>query len=166
MNAITEFVTRVIVIGVGATLVMDLWGLLLTQFGIPSLNLALLGRLIGHIPEGTFFHESIAKAAPVRGERFIGWCAHYSIGIGFAALLLAVFGLSWARAPSLPPALFVGLLTVAAPLLILQPAMGAGIASSKTPTPLFNSIKSVVTHTVYGFGLYASARASAALIPS
>jgi len=164
MDPNAEFATRTILIGVGATVVMDLWALLLKQFGVRSLNFALLGRFIGHLPRGTWFHQSIARAAPVRGELFIGWCAHYSIGIGFAGLLLGIFGLDWARSPSLLPALFVGIVTVAAPLLILQPAMGAGVASSRTPTPLFNSVKSLATHTVYGFGLYLAAVATAAIL--
>jgi Protein of unknown function (DUF2938) len=161
-----EFVLRTILIGVGATLVMDVWALLLRQVGIPSLNFAFLGRWIGHLRQGRWMHQSIARATPVRGELLIGWCAHYSIGITFAALLLSTFSLRWARSPSLLPALVIGVVTVLAPLLVLQPAMGAGIASSNTPTPLFNSIKSVVTHTVYGFGLYLAALATAALIPA
>jgi hypothetical protein len=160
MNDKLEFVMRAVLIGVGATLVMDLWAAVLRQLGVPSLNFAFLGRWIGHLPQGQWFHEGIGKSAPVRGELLMGWVAHYSIGISFAALLLAAFGLEWARSPSLLPALFIGLVTVVAPLLILQPALGAGIASSKTPTPLFNSLKSVGTHTVYGFGLYLSARAA------
>jgi hypothetical protein len=99
----------------------------------------------------------------VRGERVIGWTAHYSIGVTFATLLLAVFGLDWARSPSLLPALGVGVVTVVAPLFLLQPALGAGIASSKTPRPVFNSLKSLLTHVVFGFGLYLSARAMACL---
>ncbi len=166
MSIQIEFALRTILIGVGATIVMDLWALLLRQFGIPSLNFAFLGRWIGHLPEGHWVHERIAKATPVRGELLIGWCAHYSIGITFAALLLSTFGLQWARSPSLLPALAIGIVTVFAPLLILQPALGAGIASSKTPTPVFNCIKSLVTHTVYGVGLYLAALATAALIPA
>jgi hypothetical protein len=158
-----EFALRTILIGVGATMVMDVWALLLRQFGVPSLNFAFLGRWIGHLPQGHWKHESIAKATPVNGELLIGWCAHYSIGMSFAALLLSTFGLKWARSPSLLPALLIGIVTVLAPLLVLQPAMGAGIASSKTPTPVFNSIKSLVTHTVYGFGLYLAALAAASL---
>jgi Protein of unknown function (DUF2938) len=111
-------------------------------------------------------HESMGKAPPVRGELLIGWAAHYSIGITFAALLLATFGLRWARSPSLLPALFIGIVTVLAPLLVLQPAMGAGIASSRTATPVFNSLKSLLTHTVYGFGLYLAALTTASLIPA
>ncbi len=157
MNQALEFLTRVFLIGVGATVIMDLWALLLKQFGIPSLNFAFLGRWIGHLPEGKWFHESIAKAVPVKLELLLGWCAHYSIGISFAALLVSIFGLQWARSPSLLPALFVGMVTVVAPLLILQPALGLGFASSKTPTPVFHSLKSLVTHTIYGFGLYLAA---------
>lgn len=161
-----EFALRVILIGVGATVVMDLWALLLKQFGITSLNFAFLGRWLGHLPEGKWIHPSIATARPIRGERLIGWCAHYSIGIGFAAVLVATFGLDWARSPSLLPALVIGVVTVVAPLFVLQPALGAGIASSKTPRPLFNCAKSLVTHTVYGFGLYLAALATASLVPA
>ena len=160
-----EFVLCTLLIGGGATLVMDAWAFLLGRLGIPSLNFALLGRWIGHLPQGQWIHESIAKAAPVRGELLIGWCAHYSIGIMFAALLLSTFGLEWARSPSLLPALVIGLVTVLAPLLVLQPALGAGIASSKTATPVFNTIKSLITHTIYGFGLYLAGLATAWLVP-
>jgi hypothetical protein len=86
--------------------------------------------------------------------------------VTFAALLLVTFGMKWGRSPSLLPALLVGIVTVLAPLLILQPALGAGIASSKTPTPVFNCMKSLVTHTVYGFGLYLAALVAASLIPT
>jgi hypothetical protein len=166
VNETVEFIVRSLLIGVGATVTMDLWAAFLRLFKVPSLNFAFLGRWIGHLPEGQWFHESIAKAAPVRGERLLGWGAHYSIGVTFAALLLATFGLTWARTPSLLPALLIGMVTVLAPLLMLQPALGAGIASRKTPTPVFNTLKSVVTHTVYGVGLYLAALATAAFIPA
>lgn len=142
---------------------MDLWALLLKQFGIPSLNFAFLGRWIGNLPRGKWMHESIAKTAPVRGELWIGWLAHYSIGVGFAALLLAVYGVDWARRPTWLPALIVGLAGVVAPLFVMQPALGLGIASSKTSRPLFNCLKSVITHTVFGFGLYLTALATTSL---
>ncbi len=165
MSDEVEFVWRTILVGVGATMTMDLWATLLRQFGIPSLNFAFLGRWIGHLPEGRWTHANIARATPVKGELLIGWCAHYSIGVTFAAVLLSTFGLQWARSPSLLPPLFIGIVSVLAPLLILQPALGAGIASSKTPAPVFNSIKSLITHTIYGFGLYLAALATASFIP-
>lgn len=134
MGHLLEFVLRAFFIGVGATVVMDLWALLLKQLGIPSLNFAFLGRWIGHLPHGQWAHESIAKASPIKGELWMGWLAHYSIGVTFAALLLAVYGLEWARKPTLLPALIIGIVTVVSPLFILQPALGAGIASSKDST--------------------------------
>lgn len=166
MSEKVELALRTILIGAGATVVMDVWAFFLRRLGIPSLNFAFLGRWIGHLPEGQWRHESISKAAPIRGELLIGWCAHYSLGVTFAALLVSTFGLTWARSPSLLPALLIGIVTVLAPLLLLQPALGAGVASSNTPTPVFNSLKSVVTHTVYGLGLYLAALVTAALIPA
>lgn len=165
MSEALEFVVRAILIGAGATLVMDVWALFLRQLGIPSMNFALLGRWIGHLARGRWMHESIGRSAPVKGERFIGWTAHYSIGVAFATLLLSIFGLEWARSPSLLPALGIGIVTVVAPLFVLQPAFGAGVASSKTPAPLFNSLKSLVTHTVFGIGLFLAALATNLLLP-
>lgn len=166
MSPMIELFIRSIVIGVGATLTMDLWAAVLRRFGVPSLDLALLGRWVGHFRHGQWLHPSIARSPQVRGERVLGWCAHYAIGIGFAALLLLTFGLAWARSPTLAPALFIGIVTVLAPWLVLQPALGAGIASRKTPRPLFNSAKSLVTHTVFGFGLFLAAHATACLLPT
>ena len=157
MDTTIEFVTRSVLVGAGATLTMDVWAAILRRFGVPSLSFAWLGRWLGHVLRGRYFHASIASADPIRGERVIGWCAHYAIGISFAALLLASFGLGWGRAPTLLPALFVGAITVLAPWLILQPAFGAGIASSKTARPIYNSMKSLVTHLVFGVGLFLSA---------
>lgn len=77
---------RAVLIGVGATLVMDVWARVLGALGIPSLSFAFLGRWLGHLPGGRWRHESIAHAAPVRHELLIGWSAHYAIGITFAAL--------------------------------------------------------------------------------
>jgi hypothetical protein len=160
-----EAILRAIPIGVGATMTMDIWAAILRKFGVPSLNFAFLGRWIGHLPEGRILHESIAKASPVKGELYLGWAAHYAIGISFALLLVSIYGLAWARSPSLLPALLIGIVTVVAPLFVLQPALGLGIASSKTATPVFNCIKSVITHTIYGFGLYLTASMLAALLP-
>jgi len=165
MNATLEFALRTGFIGAGATLLIDAWAALLRQFGVASLNFRFLGRWLGHLPQGRVVHSSIAKAPPVRGEALLGWLAHYAIGISFAGLLLAFFGASWARSPSIGPALLVGLATLPAPLFILQPALGAGIASSKTPTPVLNTLKSLSTHTVFGVGLFVAASAAARLFP-
>ncbi|MFZ5891025.1 MAG: DUF2938 domain-containing protein [Myxococcota bacterium] len=164
MDNTSEFIVRSILIGGGATITMDVWAAVLRRFGVASLDFALLGRWIAYIPRGRWRHESIARTAPVRGERLIGWCAHYAIGISFAGLLLLSFGLEWARVPTLLPALLIGVVTVLAPWFVLQPALGAGIASSKTRTPVFNSLKSLITHTVFGVGLFIAAQGTASFV--
>lgn len=104
-------------------------------------------------------HVRIADASPVNGELIIGWTVHYLIGILFAALLLFIWGLDWAYQPRLTPALIVGIATVAAPFLIMQPAMGAGIAAAKTPRPWLARFRSLMAHGVFGLGMYLSALA-------
>jgi hypothetical protein len=166
MSESLEFFLCAIVIGVGATVVIDLWAMFLNRgFKIPSLNYGLLGRWIGHIPRGRFFHEKVAQANAVRGELAIGWIAHYVIGVVFAAVLLMIWGLQWAREPTLVPALIVGLTTIVAPWFLMQPAMGMGIASSKAPNPNAARFRSLMTHTVFGLGLYSSALLWAGLTP-
>jgi Protein of unknown function (DUF2938) len=153
-----ELVARGVFIGLAGAAAMDLWSLLLRRrFNVPTLDYALLGRWIGYFPRGRFFHERIASAEPIRGERPLGWLAHYSIGIAFAFLLLAIWGLGWTRSPTIWPALLIGLGTVVAPWFVLQPGMGAGIAASRTPNPRAARLRNLATHTVYGIGLYGSA---------
>lgn len=144
-------------IGAGATLVMDVWLLLLQRLGVPTLSFALIGRWGGHLLKGRLRHAAIAKSAPIRGELPLGWTLHYLTGIGFAALLLSLTGSDWALEPTLLPALALGVVTVAVPLLLIQPALGAGLASRRTPTPLKNCLKSLTNHTVFGLGLYLAA---------
>ncbi|TIU20800.1 MAG: DUF2938 domain-containing protein, partial [Mesorhizobium sp.] len=43
-----------------------------------------------------------------------------------AALLMGVWGIDWARYPTLLPALLVGMFSVVAPFFLMQPAFGAG----------------------------------------
>lgn len=148
-------------IGIGATAVMDAWLLLLKRLGVPTLNFAFIGRWVGHLFRGQFAHAAIAKAVPIRGELAWGWLTHYAVGMAFATVLVGIQGTDWVRSPTLLPALAVGVCTVAAPLLVMQPAMGSGFAASRTPTPLKNCLRSLANHTVFGFGLYLSALAIA-----
>lgn len=153
-----DFFTYSLLIGAGATAVMDLWGAFLKHFfNIPSLDYAMVGRWIGHFRQGQFRHAAIAKAERIKGESFIGWAAHYGIGVIFAGLLLSLWGTEWASNPTLLPALLVGLTTVIAPFFLMQPGMGAGIAASKTPAPNTTRLRSLMAHASFGIGLYISA---------
>jgi uncharacterized membrane protein YagU involved in acid resistance len=145
-------------IGLGATLGMDLWNLFLKRaFGMPSLNYCLLGRWLRHIPGGTLRHTNIAAAPQKPFECTVGWIAHYSIGVGFAIGFVVLMSGHWLARPTLPPALLYGIGTVVFPFFILQPSLGLGVAASRTPKPAQARLKSIVTHTVFGVGLYVCA---------
>jgi hypothetical protein len=145
-----NYLVNAILMGAGATLLLDAWAWLRRRvFGIPLPDYGLVGRWVGHMFRGRFRHEAIAAAPPLRGERLLGWTVHYLTGFIFAALLLGI-----SRPPGLFAAVSFGLATVAAPFLLMQPGMGAGIAASRTRRPGAARLQSLVTHAVFGLGLY------------
>ena len=157
MQTAMDYGVSAVLTGAGATALMDLWTIARKRLlGAAAPNYGLVGRWLGHMRRGSFRHASIAAAPPVHGERLIGWGAHYLIGIAFAGVLLGVWGLAWIQQPRIGPALAVGIGSVAAPFLIMQPGMGAGIAASRTPRPAAARLQSLATHAIFGLGLYAA----------
>lgn len=156
--SLSVYLPRAVAMGIGATIAMDAWNLFLKRaLGIPSLNYCLLGRWLSHMPAGRFRHSSIASSEPKPFECQVGWTAHYSIGITFAVIFVLLAPGEWLATPSVLPALFYGIATVVIPFFVMQPALGLGIAGSKTPKPAQARLKSLATHTVFGLGLYAAA---------
>jgi hypothetical protein len=155
----SQVIGYVVLVGVGATAVMDVWLLFLSRLGVPIASFGLVGRWIGHMPRGRFAHLAISKARPVAFELPLGWLIHYLTGIVYAGVLLAVMGPAWLKQPTYLPALAFGAITVAAPWFVLQPAMGAGVAGTRTPSPLKNCLRSLANHAVFGTGLYLTAAA-------
>lgn len=153
----TQEILRIVLIGCGATLIMDIWLMFLNRIGVQTLNFAFIGRWVGHLFGGQIAHSSIAKASPIANESLLGWITHYAVGIAFAFVLISIAGVAWSRAPSPGIALLVGVCTVAFPLLVMQPAMGLGVAASNTPAPVKSCIRSLVNHSVFGIGLFLSA---------
>lgn len=156
--SLSSLLLHAVILGSGATLFMDMVALLQRRLlGIPSLDYALVGRWIGHLPSGTLVHRPIGASAPIRGEAFLGWAAHYLIGIAFAVLFLAAMGANWLDHPKALPALIFGLISTAAPFLVLQPGLGAGLAARKTPRPAIARMRSVFAHLAFGLGLWVTA---------
>jgi len=123
-----DMTVEIIITGIGATLLMDFWALARKRlFGV---------------------------AAPVRGERVLGWTFHYLTGLLFAAAFLVLVGGDWLQRPTPGPALLFGALTVAAPLLLMQPGFGMGLAAARTPRPWQVRSRALATHLVFGLGLY------------
>ena len=156
-----------VLMGLGATLLLDLWTLLLRRaFGVRSLDYCLLGRWVLYMPDGTVMHQNIAATAPKRHECAVGWATHYLIGTGFALVFVFLVSGRWVAHPTLLPAVAFGIATVLLPFLTMQPAFGLGVAASKTPNPTKARLKSLTTHTIFGLGLYVWAfLLSGALMP-
>lgn len=162
MMPMADRVMDTIVLGLGATLLMDAWVWLRRRWlGVPGLNYAWIGRWVAYLPRGRFHHSPIAETPPVRGEQAIGIVVHLLTGIAFAGILVGVWGRDWIERPTLAPALVVGVGSVVAPFLLMQPGMGVGIAARNTPHPNRARLHSLLTHTVFGVGLYLTACLSA-----
>ncbi len=165
MAEFREYLLGVVVIGVGATILLDIWAVTLKGlFNVALPDYRLVGRWVAYMPRGRFRHDRISASPPLRRELLVGWSFHYLTGIAFASLLLAIWGIDWARQPTIGPALLVGIGGVAAPFLLMQPGMGAGIAASRTPRPNAARRRSLVTHSIFGLALYAAACAMGFLV--
>jgi Protein of unknown function (DUF2938) len=153
-----ELLVGAAVVGLGATLVMDLWAVSLKRaFNIPSPNYCFVGRWLRHMTDGVFKHPSIAAAAQKPAECTIGWITHYTIGMLFALVLVALTTPQWLQSPTLMPALIFGTATVGMPFFIMHPSFGLGFAASKAPNPMQARLRSLMNHAVFGVGLYVSA---------
>ncbi|HEY9053146.1 MAG TPA: DUF2938 domain-containing protein [Gammaproteobacteria bacterium] len=149
-----------ILVGLGATLIMDIWALIARKvFNIALPNYCFVGRWLSYMPAGTFSHPSIAAAAKKSAECFTGWVFHYLTGVAYAFILVIATSGRWLEAPTLLPALVVGIGTIVIPYFIMQPSFGLGIAAAKTPNPTQARLRSLMAHTSFGVGLYLAAYA-------
>ena len=147
-----------IVIGIGATAVMDAWAMLMKLlFRMTSLDYCLVGRWLLHLRDGTLTHHTIINADAQAMECPLGWVAHYVTGVAFALLLTLITAGQWLAGPDPVSALLFGIATVVFPLFVLQPCLGFGIAGRRTPKPLITRLKSLMAHASFGIGLYLSA---------
>lgn len=146
-----------VVIGVGATMAMDVWNIFLRRvFRIPSLDYCLLGRWVRHMP-GTFRHDNIKASPSKRYECATGWLVHYTIGVSLAVVFVLIVSADWLARPTVGPALLYGVATLVFPFFVLQPSLGLGVASARTANPTLARLKSLGTHTVFGVALYGCA---------
>ncbi len=143
-----------ILMGIGGTLAMDVWALLLKQvFGQPLPNWGNVGRWSAQVPKGRVFHDDIGAVAPVTGETGIGWAVHYGVGILYGVLFLAIFGPGWLVGAAFLPLWVFSILTIAAGWFLLQPSMGLGWTASKTDDPWRGRAMGLVAHTVFALGM-------------
>lgn len=155
MNTLALTLTRIVLLGIGATLTFDLWGLFLKRiFKIPPSNICLVGRWLRYMPDGMFRHANITASPRKSAECQIGWVAHYLIGVTFAGIFVAIMGVQWLEHPTLAPSIIFGCITVLAPFVIMQPSFGFGIAASKSVNPVQARMRTLMNHVAFGVGLF------------
>ncbi|MGX7871913.1 DUF2938 domain-containing protein [Mesorhizobium sp. ORM6] len=148
---------RAVAIGIGATVLMDLWAIFLHKvFGQTRSNWGPVGRWVWHLGDKVF-HDDIGDAAPYAHEVALGWAFHYFVGIVYGVMLVVLAGTGWLAAPTFLPAFILGIVTVGAGWFLLAPGMGAGWAASKRPNPMHIRALNLVSHTVFALGLWGTA---------
>ena len=147
--------TQVIFIGLVATLVIDMWAVILRKtFKFPTTNWDMVGRWCAHLPSGKFIHRPISDSKPVRYEQTIGWLFHYIIGIAYACSYLMLMAYVVKSEPSLSSAIIFGVVTLIAPWLVLQPALGLGLFARLAEKPTTIRAINLSVHLIFGAVLY------------
>lgn len=147
-----------VVVGFGATVLMDVWAILLWKaFGQSRPNWAPVGRWFWHLKNGVVFHDDIGKAETYAHELALGWLSHYAVGILYGVILALIVGDGWFAAPTFLPAWILGIVTVGAGWFLLQPGLGIGVAASKLPNANKVRVLNLVSHTIFALGLFGTA---------
>lgn len=152
------------VAGIGATVFTDVIGVLRQGWGATNGFYSLVGRWIGSLPRAGFAHDDIRTSPPVVAEAVLGWAAHALLGVMFGIGFALLFGAPALEAPQLWQGLSFGLGTVLVPWLVFQPLFGWGFAMSRAPEPWKMRMKGMITHSVFGLGLWLSALVLRAII--
>jgi hypothetical protein len=146
---------EVILMGVVATLCMDLLSVLLGKLKIihQLIEPQVVGRWALYMFRGKFIHKDIHKTPALNNEKSAALLSHYLIGIVLAGIYL----LLELKAPTIRHQLWMplifGLTTVLLPWLWLYPSIGLGFLASKSSRKSPYIITSLVNHTNFGLGL-------------
>ena len=104
-DAMVGLVFQGVLLGLGATIVMDIWTVVLSRLQGQTLpDWAPVGRWFWHLGNGQLFHDDIARAEPYARELALGWIGHYVVGILYGVIFALIVGPGWLAHPSFPPA--------------------------------------------------------------
>lgn len=150
-----ELILKGVALGVGATVAMDLWALLMGALRVnPAPNWVMPGRWFWHAARGRVFHDDIAAAEAYGAEQALGWAGHYVVGIAYGVIFALIAGPGWFADPTFLPAWIFALVTISAGWFLMQPGMGLGWAAAKTPNPWKVRGLGLAAHTAFGLGLW------------
>jgi uncharacterized membrane protein YagU involved in acid resistance len=156
---------KALVVGVGATLVMDVGAALFRALGVTAGTPPhLFAKWLSYIARGQLVHADIAASPDVPTALPAALAVHYAIGIVLSIGWLAV-SRRWllAGARRWAAALAYGLGTIVFAWFLMFPAMGFGPFGANGPEELLLWRTSTINHLLYGLGLALSSRATPGL---
>ncbi|MHA6882666.1 DUF2938 family protein [Ralstonia pseudosolanacearum] len=159
----SQTIVFILVIGIGSTIALDAWGIITTRIGwMQRTHWPSVGRWLLGIPAGRLVFDREDTSPNTAVESIAGWTFHYAVGIAYAMLFPLIWGTGFIATPTIVPFLLIGVVvSTLAGLVILMPAMGAGLFARKTPTPVAMIIYVLVAHVIFAAAQYFLALASA-----
>ncbi|MCA0941955.1 DUF2938 domain-containing protein [Salipiger pacificus] len=151
-----DLITFVLVVGIGATIALDLWGLITAKIGwMPGTHWPSVGRWLLGIPAGRLVLDGGDDRAHSVGEVLTGWVFHYAIGIAYAVMFPLFWGVDFISAPTVFPFVLIGvIISTLAGLIILIPGMGGGIFARKLPNAGAMITYVLLAHVVFAIAQY------------
>ena len=148
-----------LVVGIGSTLFLDLWGLFLFKLkGIPATDWGSVGRWLLGLRQGLWVASQQDTRPTSLLEKVSGWAFHYFVGIAYAVIVAIGWGEPFIQAPTLLPIILVGIvLSSVAGLTLFMPAMGAGFFGRKIPNQGTAILMMMIAHTVFALGQFSFA---------
>ncbi|WP_251976153.1 DUF2938 family protein [Salinicola avicenniae] len=153
-------VVFILVVGVGSTIVLDLWAWLVAKTtGMAGTDWGVVGRWLLDIPKGRLVLDSRPdRPAPGGREKIVGWLFHYLVGLAYAMLILLIWGVDYIADPQVMPVFWVGVvISSLAGLLILMPGLGGGVLGRKLPNQAVLIVYVIIAHIAFAAGQYAFA---------
>lgn len=142
---------NVLVTGVVSTLAMDVVALVGTALHV--MKIPLYGRWFLYGLRGTFRHENIERATPVRGENALMLPLHYVAGILLATVYLLFLDGFQLGTGNFWLATAFGAASSLIPFLLMLPSMGYGLFGLRHAHDFFWFRQILLMHVAWGIGL-------------
>jgi uncharacterized membrane protein YeaQ/YmgE (transglycosylase-associated protein family) len=143
-----------IVAGAAGTLVMDVANHLLSRAGLlVRIDMRMIGRMSAGWLCGRFRYEHPDELPAAPNEQCLGLVTHYAISVVFALAYVIGWHILFGSPASAFGALVFGVMTVAAPLFIVFPALVLGIFGRRSPNGIRAPLSSLVNHAFFGLGM-------------
>lgn len=151
-----ETIAFVLVVGIGSTIALDLWGVFTDRIGwMPGTHWPSVGRWLLGIPAGRLVLNGDDTRSYSGAEATVGWLFHYLIGIIYALVFPVVWGAGFIDAPTVLPFVLIGAVaSTLAGLTLLMPGMGGGIFARKLPNTGEMIGYILIAHAVFALAEY------------